>query len=124
MRGACLCGGVVFEVTSPLREVIACHCTQCRKASGHYAASFDAPEAAITWAARSIREYTARGGAQRGFCPSCGSSLHFRSQNGFSIEAGGIDAPNGGRLTSHIFTADKADYYALTDGLPQHPGPD
>ena len=36
MRGSCLCGGVVFEADPPYREVVACHCTQCRKTSGHY----------------------------------------------------------------------------------------
>jgi hypothetical protein len=29
-QGSCLCGGVAFTVTGPLRPVVACHCTQCR----------------------------------------------------------------------------------------------
>ena len=102
-------------------EVGACHCSQCRKTSGHYAASFDADEAAVTWAAKSLAEYTAPGGARRGFCPTCGSSLYFRGKGGFSIEAGAMENPTGGRLASHIFVADKGDYYTLTDSLPQHP---
>src|SRR5262245_23873659 len=28
--GSCLCGAVRFDITGPLRPVIACHCTQCR----------------------------------------------------------------------------------------------
>ncbi len=34
--GSCLCGAVVFEVNGPLRDVIACHCSQCRKTTGHF----------------------------------------------------------------------------------------
>ncbi|MEO6301123.1 MAG: GFA family protein, partial [Paracoccaceae bacterium] len=65
-------------------------------------------------------EYRTPGGGEQSFCPTCGSSIGFRGAEGtFSIEAGVIDNPTGGRLTSHIFVADKGDYYALTDGLPQ-----
>jgi hypothetical protein len=32
--GSCLCGAVAFEITGPLRSVIACHCHQCRKQTG------------------------------------------------------------------------------------------
>ena len=34
--GSCLCGAVAFEITGPLRPVIACHCHQCRKQTGTY----------------------------------------------------------------------------------------
>jgi hypothetical protein len=101
----------------------ACHCTQCRKLSGHYSASFDAPEAPLIWQARKVAEFVTPGGGQRGFCPDCGSSLYFRAKDGgFSVEAGCIDNPTGGQLASHIFVADKGDYYTLDDGLPQHSG--
>ncbi|HGG64526.1 MAG TPA: GFA family protein, partial [Rhodobacteraceae bacterium] len=36
--GGCLCGAVTYVVNGPLRDVIACHCTQCRKSSGHHVA--------------------------------------------------------------------------------------
>ena len=78
----------------------------------------------LRWQAKSVREYRTPGGGQRGFCPGCGSSLYFRAANGtFSVEAGAVDNPTGGRLTTHIFVADKGDYYDLTDGLMQTAGP-
>ncbi|MDP4034539.1 MAG: GFA family protein [Pseudorhodobacter sp.] len=102
----------------------ACHCTQCRKLSGHYSASFETDEAGVAWQARaSVAEYATPGGGQRGFCTTCGSSMYFRAADGaFSVEAGVIGGPTGGRLDSHIFVANKGDYYSLDDGLPQHPG--
>ncbi len=123
LTGSCLCGANHFTLPGPMGAVSACHCTQCRKLSGHFSASFDAAESAISWSAKSIREYSTPGGGQRGFCPTCGSSLYFRAADGgFSVEAGAIDNPTGGRLKSHIFIADKGDYYTLDDGVPQFPG--
>jgi hypothetical protein len=34
----CLCGAVRYKVHGPLRDVVACHCSQCRRTSGHFAA--------------------------------------------------------------------------------------
>jgi len=122
LSASCLCGGVAFSLPGPAGAVGACHCHQCRKLSGHYSASFDAEEAALDYSARAtLAEYRTIGGASRGFCTACGSSLWFRAQDGgFSIEAGAVDGPTGGRLESHIFVADKGDYYRIDDGLPQY----
>ncbi len=120
LTGSCLCGANLFTLNGDMGEVTACHCTQCRKTSGHFAASFDVEEDELIWAARVVREHETPGGSQRGFCPRCGSSLYFRAANGaFAVEAGVIDNPTGGRLTAHIHVVDKGDYYELTDGLPQ-----
>lgn len=122
--GACLCGACRFTVPVPVGEATACHCTQCRKLSGHYAASFDVAETDVVWQARApLATYTSPGGGTRGFCGDCGSGLWFRAADGaFSVEAGCLALPTGGRLASHIFTAFKGDYYTLDDGLPQSPG--
>ena len=123
MQGSCHCGAVRFTATPPLRPVFTCHCTQCRKTSGHYSASFDANEASVQWQSRHVAEHVSPGGSARGFCPTCGSGLYFRAKDGaFSIECGVIDTPTGGQLSSHIFTADKGDYYQITDGQPQNLG--
>jgi len=122
LQGSCLCGANRFTLPGPMGAVTACHCSQCRKTSGHYAASFDADEASLIWQARKTASFTTPGGGRRSFCPDCGSSLGFRAADGaFSVEAGCIDNPTGGTLTRHIFTADRADYVTLDDGLPQDP---
>ncbi|MFN0116113.1 MAG: GFA family protein [Paracoccaceae bacterium] len=120
----CLCGGAAFTVAGPAGHIAACHCGQCRRLSGHYAASFDADESSLVWAARAtLGEFRTPGGGLRGFCKVCGGSLWFRAADGaFSVEAGAVEGATGGRLTEHIFASDKGDWYALTDGLPQRPG--
>jgi len=120
LTGSCLCGVNQFSIEGSMGEVTACHCTQCRKTSGHYAASFDVEEDALIWSERVVQDYATAGGASRGFCPYCGSSLYFRAAGGaFSVEAGCIDNPTRGHLALHVFVGSKGDYYRLTDGLPQ-----
>jgi hypothetical protein len=125
LAGSCLCGACRFTLPGPAGPVTACHCTQCRKLSGHYSASFDADEGTLDWLCReALALYATPAGARRGFCAACGASLFFRAKDGaFSVEAGVIVGATGGGLASHIFVAGKGDYYDLTDGLPQHPGP-
>ena len=36
--GRCLCGAVCYSVNGRLRDVVNCHCGQCRRTHGHYAA--------------------------------------------------------------------------------------
>ena len=121
LYGSCLCGANRFTLTGPMGEVCGCHCHQCRKTSGHYSASFDAPTSMIEWQARRTRDHVGPNGGVRSFCPTCGSGLLFRSASEQSVEAGVIDNPTAGRLVRHIHVSTKGDYYELTDGLPQSP---
>ncbi len=33
-----MCGAVRYALSGPLRGVVSCHCSQCRRTHGHYAA--------------------------------------------------------------------------------------
>lgn len=119
MHGSCLCGGVAFEITGPLRPVVGCHCTQCRKQSGHFGAftACDIPDLKFTSDA-TLAWYRASASAARGFCKTCGSLLFWKGDTAqhISIAAGALDGPTGLKLEGHIFCADKGDYYEITDG--------
>lgn len=47
-QGSCLCKAVSFEVSGELPGSDACHCSQCRKQSGHVFVSTDVPRSTIT----------------------------------------------------------------------------
>ncbi len=118
-HGSCLCGAVRYTVTGPLRPVIACHCTQCRKTSGHHVAATSAPRDSVTIEGEP-RWYRSSATARRGFCPTCGSNLFWDGPGAnLSIMAGTLDGPTGLRLKGHIFCAAKGDYYEIADGLPR-----
>ena len=120
--GGCQCGGVRYRIRGELRGIIACHCSQCRRTSGHHAAMTSAPSANIELTASdSLRWYRSSDTAERGFCGRCGSNLFWR-QNGrdtTSITAGSLDTPTHLAIEEHIFVADKSDYYGINDGLPK-----
>ena len=118
-EGSCLCGAVRYRTDAPLRPVIACHCTQCRKTSGHFVAATAAPRDAVTIEGR-VTWYASSDTARRGFCGICGSSLFWDGPGThLSIHAGTLDGhPDGLTLAGHIFCADRGRYYDIVDPLP------
>ncbi|WP_026362937.1 GFA family protein [Methylopila sp. M107] len=120
--GGCLCGGVRYEVKAGPSPVVACHCSQCARTSGNFAAMAAcrtdelavAPSETLTWFQSSPE-------VQRGFCARCGANLFWRAAPGDEtyVTAGTLDQPTGLRLSEHIYVGSKSDYYDLNDGLPQ-----
>ena len=122
-KGFCLCGAVRFEVEGTLPPPDACHCSQCRKQSGHYFVSTDVPGSAVTiHGAENVTWYRSSEKVRRGFCSTCGSSLFFDPihRDWIGIAMGAFEKPTGTKMHIHIHVADKGDYYDITDGLPQN----
>jgi hypothetical protein len=120
--GSCLCGAVLFEVNGPLREVIACHCSQCRKTTGHFLPATAASHEHFRLVkADGLKWYASSEMAERGFCGTCGSTLFWqgKGRDYVSIAAGSLDGKTGLTIAGHIFCADKGDYYEITDGSYQ-----
>ena len=124
--GRCLCGAVRYEVRGPLRDVLLCHCVECRRWSGHVFAATAAQrehlvllqQSELRWIASPESESDAR----RGFCGQCGSSLFWDApaRDTVSIAAGTLDGPTGLRVLGHVYVTQAGDYYELpADGLPR-----
>lgn len=113
--GGCLCGGVRYEVHGSLRPVVACHCTQCRKTSGHYVAATDCAASDIKIVETTLKWFKSSDVAERGFCSRCGSNLFWRrfGKPKISIWAGTLDGQTGLRLAFQIHAESKGDYYDL-----------
>ncbi len=119
--GHCACGAVRFKAHGALRDVLYCHCSQCRRQTGHFLASTAVEddklevEGEVTWFVSSPE-------AKRGFCGRCGSGLFWKGtgKTYTSILAGSFDEPSGLKASEHIYVADKGGYYEITDGLPCH----
>jgi len=126
-HGACLCGAVRYRVAGPLAPVVACHCTMCRRQTGHFLASTNVAETDLALeGVGHVRWYAASEIAERGFCGTCGSVLFWRRPGSgrIAIAMGGFDKPTGTAIDRHIFVADKGDYYEIADGIQQFPGDD
>ena len=122
IEGHCLCGAIAFRATAEPKGASICHCSQCRRQSGHLWASAFVPIAALeidgepSW-------YEASPKARRGFCGTCGAFLFWKAndEDTISLALGALVAPTGITLEKHIFVADKGDYYEIADKLPQRP---
>ena len=120
--GSCLCGAVSFRTHGALRGIVYCHCSQCRKQSGHYFAATNVADGSIeVKGAELLTWYAASAEARRGFCRKCGSVLFWkhRDLDYVSVLAGAFKRPTGLKGSCHIFVEDKGDYYEIEDGLPQ-----
>jgi hypothetical protein len=125
--GGCLCGAVGFEVHGALRDVVICHCRECRRWHGHVGAytSANRDDLVLTGAdeLRWIESPDSDAGARRGFCGVCGSSLFWEvpERGTVSIAAGTLHEPTGLRVSAHEYVSQAGDYYELADdGIPRH----
>ncbi|HND86563.1 MAG TPA: GFA family protein [Pseudobdellovibrionaceae bacterium] len=121
-RGSCLCGAVRIEVTGDLPAPIACHCSQCRKHSGHFEASIDIPRSRLTVTGTENVTWYETTKSRRGFCSTCGSSLFWDpiGKDWTAIAMGAFDGPTHTKIAMHIYVDNKGDYYDIGDDVPRH----
>ena len=118
MTGGCLCGAVRFELEAPLREVIVCHCSLCRR-SGTLAGAYTSVDSdrfrllvdgGLAW-------YVDVNDRERGFCRTCGATLFWRSgPTAISVSAGALDDQAGLRTRAHIFVDSAAPWEDVPSG--------
>ena len=77
-KGSCLCQSVTFEVDGDIPHPVACHCTMCRKISGHFwaATGFKREKLKLT-GEENLTWFQSSENVRRGFCKNCGSALFF-----------------------------------------------
>ena len=119
---SCLCGGIQLKTKGLLRHVSNCHCRQCMKTHGNYAAYTNAQEKDVKFIKKkTLKWFKSSKKAKRGFCSKCGASMFFkflRSDN-ISIAAGMFKNPTKLKTTMNIFVKGKLDYYKLDNKLPK-----
>jgi hypothetical protein len=122
LRGSCLCGFATYEVADAFEYALICHCSQCRRATG--AGSKPFAGIAVTKLTLHEPERLMRYGDAAQFdahCSRCGSLLYSLVRDGAyaHVTLGTlIDEPTI-QPAAHIFTASKAAWDLICDGLPQ-----
>ncbi|MFN3231551.1 MAG: GFA family protein [Alphaproteobacteria bacterium] len=126
--GSCLCGAVEIEVAGAFEhQPEACHCSQCRKQSGHLLSAVNVRRTALRVQGEDkVAWYRSSDKVDRGFCSVCGSTLFWRPDiEGYewtAVAMGAFDGPTGLHLKKHTFVGDKGDYYDIADGVEQSEG--
>ena len=119
---SCLCGGVRLKTKGSFRHVTNCHCTQCMKTHGNFAAYTATPEKDVKFLKkRTLKWFRSSKKAKRGFCSRCGGSMFFKrlGSEDISIAAGMFTNPTKLKTKMNIFTKGKLDYYKLDNKLPK-----
>ena len=122
LSASCLCNGVSMKITGEFRPVINCHCIQCTKTHGNFAAYTSVLESNIEYKSKkTLKWYKSSKIAKRGFCKTCGASIFFKryGSKGVSISAGLFRNPSKLKTKSHIYIKNKRDYYEVKDDLPK-----
>lgn len=79
LKASCLCGGIKFKTEGNHRDVQNCHCSQCMKTHGHYAAYTKIEEQNIKFIKKTtLKWFKSSKRAKRGFCNKCGASVFFK----------------------------------------------
>ena len=122
LKASCLCGGIQLRTLGYHRDVENCHCIQCMKTHGHYAAYTNVQEQNVKFLKkRTLKWFRSSKKAKRGFCRKCGASLFYKliGSNNISIAAGMFNGPTKLKTKMNIFVKGKLDYYKLDNHLPK-----
>lgn len=129
MQGACLCGGVRFEIDRAVGPFELCHCPRCRRVSGSaFVAGLGVrvDDFRLLAGRELIAHYEApileQPPAYRvAFCSRCGSPVPDPPDGAswFEVPAGLLDEAPGLAPDRHIFVECKSDWFEITDDRPQ-----
>ncbi len=123
--GRCLCGAVSYDVNGPLRDILHCHCENCRRVSGNFVSSSGAATADLTVHGEDRLKWYDLGYATYGFCGDCGSSLFWVGADHAhrtSIQAGTLNDPSELDLVGVWFASEAQFAATVPDGVPRFDG--
>jgi hypothetical protein len=80
IQGGCQCGAVRYAVEGDALHNAICHCADCRASTGAPMVGWLAvKEAQFTVLQGEVATYHGKQGAERNFCPVCGTGLFYRN---------------------------------------------
>ena len=121
-KGKCLCGGIKFTTKGFHREVSNCHCVQCMKTHGNFAAYTRVNDDCLNFQnKKTLKWFKSSKKAKRGFCFKCGASIFFKinKSKSTSISAGMFDKSLKVKSNKNIFVKKRLKYYKLDQSIPK-----
>ncbi len=118
----CLCKGIKVKIKDQIRHVSNCHCIQCMKTHGNFAAYTACEEQNMSFINKStLRWFKSSKIAKRGFCVKCGASFFYKKykSKNISIAAGMLKSPTKLKTYANIYVKNKMDYYKLDPKIPK-----
>jgi len=123
-QGSCFCGNITFEIKDTGGTVAACHCLDCRKASGAPFMVFvvvNKENYIIKNGTPTSIQY-ADGIKKRTFCEDCGSAISYENKNytkTIDINTMLLDNPEDFPVKYHVWTKRKLSGIIIDDNVAQ-----
>lgn len=132
LRGSCLCGGAVYEISESFRVAYHCHCHRCQKAraAAHTTNGSVAKNSFRYLRGEDLIVHYKVPEAQfftHSFCRICGSGMVLPDSGRpfVTIPFASLDGDPGIRPLHHIYANYDATWFEIADNLPQYgEGPD
>lgn len=127
-KGGCLCGGIRYEITNEITNIVCCHCSECRKAQGSAFATngvVDEKSFHIVSGQSLLTKYEPSSGYTKLFCSMCGSpiiSTSTKKPGVVRVRIGTIDTDIKEKPITHIFVGSKANWEEICGTKPQFEG--
>lgn len=125
-QGSCLCGKIKFTLSADIKDIVYCHCSQCRKAQGSaFATNANVKQDSFNFISGedNLSAYHYSEEQTKFFCKSCGSPIMSKNTNNpdtVRIRLGTIESDITERPSAHIFVSSKANWEEISGSLPQY----
>ena len=126
VKGECNCGEIRFRISAELTDVIVCHCSICRRATGSNGIAVvivDNQEFEWTGGEALINSWKKPGSDwQMWFCRRCGSPVPGTNSESTMFVPAGLINEGGGDLqvTHHIWVGSRAAWDEIGDSGRRH----
>ena len=123
LSGRCMCGAVGWEYSGEITRNLVCHCADCQRATSSPLTAFLGmkPEH-LKWSG-DVVHYESSPKTFRGFCPSCGSRLYFRSEKWpfeIHVHAATLTDPTRYQPDAQIFMRSRAQWQDRLKAIPAY----
>ena len=124
LTGHCMCGAVTWSYSGEITRNLVCNCTDCQRAtSAPLTAYVGMKPEQLTWAGE-IMHYESSTKIFRGFCPSCGTRLYYRSDRwpDVHVHAATMTNPSEYQPSAQVMMRSRANWLDQLETLPAHEG--
>lgn len=124
--GSCLCNSITYEITGKPLRTANCHCSRCRRGRSAAHASnmfYKLDDFRFTRQDAPVGDYRVPEAKYFGvsFCTKCGSAVPrvSKERGAVVVPFGPLDTDPGVQPAMHIYVANKACWFEITDTTPQ-----
>ena len=127
MKGSCVCGDVLYEVSGKVEKLYQCHCTIFQKQTGSSSQTgFFVSLTQFNWlqGEEVVSNFKKENGYSVSFCSKCGATVPniFSTGDKYWVPAGAFESLGNAKVENHIFVANKAEWDEICGEATQHEG--